>query len=62
MLRNQDRRTIGYLVGILFIFAVAFIALLIIDVTHPDVGWSQREIANRYNAQAGFISLFLWNW
>lgn len=44
MLLNQKSRTIGYLCAVLFLFAVAFIAWLIIDVTHPTVGWFQREI------------------
>lgn len=49
MLLNQKNRTIAYLSGILFLFAVAFIAWLIIDVTHPEVGWFQREVAYRSN-------------
>ena len=45
MLINQKNRTIGYLSAILFIFALGFISWLIIDVTHPDIGWFQREAA-----------------
>ena len=45
MLINQKNRTIAYLSAILFMFAIGFIAWLIIDVTHPDIGWFQREIA-----------------
>lgn len=47
MLINQKNRTIAYLAGILFIFALGFISWLIIDVTHPDIGWFQREAAIR---------------
>lgn len=45
MLLNQKTRTIMYLAAALFLFATGFIAWLIIDVTHPDVGWIQREAA-----------------
>ena len=43
MLINQKSRTIAYLSAILFLFAVGFISWLIIDVTHPGIGWFQRE-------------------
>ena len=45
MLMNQKNRTIAYLSAILFLFAIGFISWLIIDVTHPDIGWFQREAA-----------------
>ena len=45
MLLGQKTRTITFLSGILFLFAIAFIAWLIIDVTHPDIGWIQRQAA-----------------
>ena len=45
MLINQKNRTIKYLSAILFVFAIGFITWLIVDVTHPTVGWFQREIA-----------------
>lgn len=45
MLMNQKSRTIRYLSAILFLFAVGFIAWLIVDVTHPTVGWFKREIS-----------------
>lgn len=45
MLINQKNRTITYLSGILFLFALGFITWLIVDVTHPTVGWFQREMA-----------------
>ena len=44
MLINQKTRTIRYLAATLFLFAVGFITWLIIDVTHPDIGWFQREL------------------
>lgn len=47
MLINQKNRTITYLSGILFLFAIGFITWLIIDVTHPEIGWFQRELAYR---------------
>lgn len=43
MLMNQKNRTIKYLSAILFLFAIGFISWLIIDVTHKDIGWFQRE-------------------
>lgn len=42
MLRKQDRRTIMILCIILGLLVAAFILWLIIDVTHPDIGWFQR--------------------
>lgn len=48
-LRRQDRRTIFWLGLCLALLIAAFIIWLIIDVTHPTVGWFQREVA----AQAG---------
>lgn len=47
MLRNQDRRTIRLLSIALSLLIGAFILWLIIDVTHPTVGWFQRETAYR---------------
>lgn len=44
-LLNQDRRTIRMLALALILLVSAFIIWLIIDVTHPTVGWFQREIA-----------------
>lgn len=41
MMINQKNRTITYLSGILFIFACAFIAWLILEITHPTGGWFQ---------------------
>ena len=52
MLMNQKNRTIAYLSGILFLFALGFISWLIIDVTHPTVGWFQREMSYHSNAAA----------
>lgn len=46
MLRNQDRRTIRMLALALALLISAFIIWLIIDVTHPTVGWFQREVAH----------------
>ena len=45
MLMGQKNRTIKYLSAILFIFALGFITWLIIDITHPTVGWIQRELS-----------------
>lgn len=42
MLHRQDRRTIIVLGGILGLLVAAFILWLIIDVTHPNIGWFQR--------------------
>lgn len=50
MLLKQKTRTIMWLAVVLFLFAVGFIAWLIIDVTHPTVGWFQRESAYNSNA------------
>lgn len=45
MLRRQDRRTILWL-SICLTAVVAFLVLwLIIDVTHPTVGWVRREVS-----------------
>lgn len=49
MLRNQDRRTIRLLAISLALLIGAFILWLIIDVTHPTVGWFQRDVAYRGN-------------
>ena len=48
MLINQKNRTIKYLSGILLLFAIGFISWLIVDVTHPDIGWFQR-VASYYS-------------
>ena len=48
MLLNQKNRTIKWMASVLFLFAAGFITWLIIDVTHPEVGWFQRELA-RYS-------------
>lgn len=53
MLINQKNRTVAYLSGVLFLFAIGFISWLIIDVTHPDIGWFQREAA--YNSSTGSV-------
>lgn len=50
MLMNQKSRTIRNLSVILFLFAAGFITWLIIDVTHPTVGWFQREVAYHHSA------------
>ena len=50
MLMNQKSRTIRYLSAILFLFAIGFITWLIIDITHPTVGWFQREAAYHSNS------------
>lgn len=42
MLHKQDRRTIVIMGAILGLLVAAFILWLIIDVTHPDIGWFQR--------------------
>ena len=42
MLLHRERRTILILSIILMLLVAAFIIWLIIDVTHPDVGWIQR--------------------
>lgn len=57
MLRNQDRRTIRMLSLILALLVAAFILWLIIDVTHPTVGWFQREIAYQHD---GLIDITDW--
>lgn len=44
-LRAQDRRSIKWLSVILGLLVAGFILWLIIDVTHPTVGWFQREVA-----------------
>lgn len=44
---NQKTRTIRFLSICLAALAAAFIIWLIIDVTHPTVGWVQRELAYR---------------
>lgn len=53
MLRNQDRRTIRMLSAVLGLLVLAFIIWLIIDVTHPAVGWFQREIAYHSDTMIG---------
>lgn len=45
MLLNQKNRTIKYLSAVLLLFALGFIGWLIVDVTHPHIGWIQREAA-----------------
>lgn len=52
-LLNQDRRTIRMLSLILALLVSAFIFWLIIDVTHPTVGWIQREIAYQSDGLIG---------
>ena len=54
---NQKNRTIAWLAGILFIFALGFITWLIIDVTHPTVGWFQREMAYHSSANTSAWTL-----
>lgn len=49
-LRAQDRRTIRMVSLALALLIAAFIIWLIIDVTHPTVGWFQREVANQSGA------------
>lgn len=45
MLRRQDRRTITW-ISVCLAAVVAFLILwLIIDVTHPTVGWIRREVS-----------------
>ena len=44
-LRRQDRRTISWMGLALVLLVAAFIIWLIIDVTHPTVGWIQREVS-----------------
>lgn len=44
-LRRQDRRTITWMGLALVLLVAAFIIWLIIDVTHPTVGWIQRDVA-----------------
>ena len=53
MLMKQKNRTITYLSAILFLFAIGFISWLIVDVTHPEIGWFQREVAY-YNSTSSF--------
>ena len=53
MLLNQKTRTIQYLAIVLGIVAVFLVAWLIIDVTHPTVGWIQRDVAYR-GAETGW--------
>lgn len=50
MLMRQKNRTITYLSAILFLFAIGFITWLIVDITHPTVGWIQREAAYHSNS------------
>lgn len=42
MLLHRERRTILILSIILMLLVAAFIIWLIIDVTHPNIGWVQR--------------------
>lgn len=44
-LRRQDRRTIFWMGLALVLLVAAFVIWLIIDVTHPTVGWIQRDVA-----------------
>lgn len=60
MLMNQKNRTIKYLSAIMFLFAIGFISWLIIDVTHPDIGWFQRNAA--YNSSTGTSSTWASLW
>ncbi len=53
----QNRRTIAWLSAILAGLVIAFIIWLIIDVTHPTIGWFQREIAHQSGAM-----LSITNW
>lgn len=57
-LMNQKNRTIAYLSAVLLLFAVGFISWLIIDVTHPDIGWFQREAAYRSNTGTTWNTLW----
>lgn len=41
----QEKRTIRMLALALSLLIAAFIIWLIIDVTHPTIGWFQREVA-----------------
>lgn len=64
MLRNQDRRTIRMLALALALLIGAFIIWLIIDVTHPTVGWFQREIAYQNDTLldiTGWLEENLWS-
>lgn len=64
MLRNQDRRTIRMLSLVLALLVAAFIVWLIIDVTHPTVGWFQREVAHRGSTLASLTDWLrsrVWN-
>lgn len=55
MLRRQDRRTITW-ISVCLAAVVAFLILwLIIDVTHPTVGWIRREVS-AYGAVGAAIS------
>lgn len=63
MLRNQDRRTIRLLAIALTLLIGAFILWLIIDVTHPTVGWFQRELTYQSSVTDAieFLRDRIWN-
>lgn len=61
MLRNQDRRTIRLLATALVLLVAAFIIWLIIDVTHPTIGWFQREISRRSTEPLNWLEVLLWS-
>ena len=49
----EKNRTIKYLAIALIMTLSFLICWLIIDITHPTVGWIQREIENYYTHQSG---------
>lgn len=58
LLLNQKTRLNVLLGAVLFLFAAAFITWLIIDVTHPHIGWFQRAVS--YFSSSGSVgNLFL---
>lgn len=62
MILNQKTRTIVFLSMALTLLAVGFISWLIIDVTHPTVGWFQREIAYHSGTSASIFPNLLSFW
>lgn len=56
MLLNQKNRTIKMVSLALTLLVTFLISWLIIDVTHPTVGWFQREVA--YHSASGVSDVF----
>lgn len=59
MLLKHERRTVSKLWVLLTLLVAAFIIWLIVDITHPTVGWIQREIAWHGSFAKNLLEVFL---